>query len=188
MKALYSNAANVFREQFKNKNINKIKQNKTTMNVLSFEDICRIHVQNQINNLTRNIQNDEERNEERNNLLADTNDWFSFTRSEPRPNSSTTRFDVLRDEEEIEELLFDLHEEDDSDEAEEEKDRAVDEATKKDNHECSICLENREKYYTLIPCGHVLCSDCIHQIKKSKKKNKCFICRGKVKKIFRIYL
>ncbi len=92
------------------------------MNPLSFEDILRVHILHQINNVARSILNDEEAN----SLIIDTSDWFSFTRNEPRPNSSTTRFD-------------------ESDEAEEEEqDRAVDEATKKDNHESDKKIKEKE--------------------------------------------
>ncbi len=91
------------------------------MNPPSFEDILRVHVLHQIKNVARSILNDEEAN----SLIIDTSDWFSFTRNEPRPNSSTTRFD-------------------ESDEAEEEQDRAVDEATKKDNHESDKKIKEKE--------------------------------------------
>lgn len=89
------------------------------------------------------------------------------------------------DEEEIEEFI-DLNEAASGGESDESDE--VRETDNNNSHECPICMETREKYYTLIPCGHVLCASCVHKIKKKKKKNKCFICRRKAKKKFRIYL
>ena len=106
----------------------------------------------------------------------------------PGNNDSETK------EEEIEELLLDFSDDDNDNKDKAASGGAANEVSKSEtdnnnnSHECPICMETREKYYTLIPCGHVLCSDCVYKIKKKRKKNKCFICRRKAKKKFRIYL
>ena len=154
------------------------------MDVPSFEDMLRIQLQNDFNNLMRNNENNENNEVPIRRLTRfttpqpdavglfmsafnGTNDWFNF-------------------DEEIEEFI-DI--DDDDDDLDGESASGVSNNNNNNNsHECPICLETREKYYTLIPCGHVLCASCIHRIKKTHGKNTCFICRRKAKKKLRIYL
>ena len=154
------------------------------MDVRSFEDMVQNILENNENNevplvtafyaLNRifriNQINENNENNENNEVpirRLGTNDWFNF-------------------DEEIEEFI-DIDDYDDD--LDGESASGVSNNNNNNNsHECPICLETREKYYTLIPCGHVLCASCVHRIKKTRGKNTCFICRRKAKKILRIYL
>lgn len=51
---------------------------------------------------------------------------------------------------------------------------------------CGVCREN-EPRLVLIPCGHVLCSDCINQLER-EQQNQCPFCRAFVATTNQLYL
>ena len=54
----------------------------------------------------------------------------------------------------------------------------------KEDHTCKICLNNQQNH-VIIPCGHLICSDCVKSLDQHQKK--CPICRGRFTKHINIY-
>ena len=48
--------------------------------------------------------------------------------------------------------------------------------------ECGICFEETGKLAAMVPCGHVVCTDCAHKLKR------CAFCEADVQSVLRIFL
>jgi len=48
--------------------------------------------------------------------------------------------------------------------------------------ECGICFEEAGKLAAMVPCGHVVCTDCAHKLKR------CAFCEADVQSVLRIFL
>jgi len=51
-------------------------------------------------------------------------------------------------------------------------------------NQCTICYSNRADT-CIDPCGHVFCKSCSETY--NKKTKKCMVCKGKVKKLMKVY-
>lgn len=50
---------------------------------------------------------------------------------------------------------------------------------------CSICFENVRKYAT--NCGHLMCESCMRRLDDDSPR-RCYLCRGLVTSIIKVYL
>ena len=53
--------------------------------------------------------------------------------------------------------------------------------------ECQVCMA-RAKDTALVPCGHVLCADCVTRANEERIVEECPVCRETVQSTMRVYI
>ena len=53
--------------------------------------------------------------------------------------------------------------------------------------ECQVCMA-RAKDTALVPCGHVLCAECVTRANEERIVEECPVCRETVQSTMRVYI